>query len=74
MRVLRDPQVDAGDQTFECCFTLWGSERRPASRRKCLVIASSTIGARKILKKQFPRSDTYQIRNIDGTATGTERE
>lgn len=71
MRVLRDPQIDAGDVTFECQFTLWGSERRPASKQKCLVVASSRKGVEKILKKRFPRSDKYQITVLDGDRTAS---
>ncbi len=61
MVVLKDSSIERGDRTFEVSFTHWGSESRPARNEKCIVLAATRKGARRIVKKHYPRSDNYTI-------------
>ena len=61
MDVVKDTSSESGERAFEVSFTLWGTERKPARKQKCIVMALTRRGVRRILKSRFPRSGNYEI-------------
>lgn len=61
MDVLQNIGIESAERAFEVSFTQWGTERKPARTRKCIVMAVTRDGARRIIQSHFPRSGDYRI-------------
>jgi hypothetical protein len=58
---ISNPAIEPGNTAFVIEFVLFGTETRPAMRRKITVIATTARGAKRIAKAHWPRSGEHKI-------------
>ena len=56
MKTLTNPSVEPPTRLFSVSFVALGTLQRPAIRRQVQVLAATHRGAKRIVKKRYPRS------------------
>lgn len=63
MRALCNSTIEPGINLFEISLVQFGTANRPATRRIVKVMASTSAGAKRIVRSFFPRSSSYEVLN-----------
>ena len=61
MRALANPAIEAGHKVFEISLVKFGTINRPATKQIVKVLASTTGGAKRIVKSFYPRSSIHEV-------------
>ena len=61
MRIISNPTIEPGEKSFVVEFVVFGTETKPAVRRRVSVMAKTARGAKRIAKTQWPRSGDHRI-------------
>ena len=56
MKALTNPSIEPPTRIFTVSFVALGTILRPAIRRRVQVLAATNRGAKRIVKKRYPRS------------------